>query len=470
MAIDVINSVFGGLLMSSDASGLKVWQKVFYGLGDMTGTISFTIVQFLFIYYLTDVAGLAAALAGAVYLIGSFLQAVLNPVAGYLSDTARSRFGRRRIFFLATFAPYALGFFLLWVIPSGLSQLALFFIALAVFVFFIAVSVFYLTPYAAYSMELEGGYDGRTSLVAYRMFVSILLGLAAAVFPKMLADGFGGGAPGYLWMGLVFAVPLLFGPLFVFFARREAPFNQAPKERFWRKFRATFKNRHFVKALLIYVFTWVTVGFVQTFLIYYLKYVLVMEGDFELIVGVLMGVAVLALPLWVFISKKMDKRKAYILGVSVFLLFMLSLALPPDIIKPLIWVIVPFLGIGISCMHVMPTAIVPEAIELGSGKPGVSDQGTHFGVMNFTYNAAIAVVIQAGTALLTLVGYREATGGAFMEQPASAILAIRILVVAVPAVLLTAGIITAARFRIGRKEHAEYLGARSPDVGQQAPH
>ncbi len=447
--------------MGQDASGLKVWQKIFYGLGDMTGTISYTVIQFLFAYYLTDVVGLSASLAWIVMFVVPFLQAFFNIIAGYASDTAQSRFGRRRIFFIATVIPYAVTFFLLWIIPAGVPQTVIFFMALGFYTLYTAVNAFYATPYATYSMELEGGYDGRTSLVAYRMFVSIFFGLVAAVLPTMLVDGFGGGNPGYMWMGLVFAVSLLGGPLFVFFARKEEPFNHAPKEKVLPKFVSTLKNRHFVKAMLLYVFNWVAIAFVQTFLMYYLKYILRLDQDFDIIVGILMGVAVLALPLWVFISKKMDKRKAYILGVSVFLFFILSLALPAPVIKPFIWVITPLLGVGISCMHVMPSAIVPEAIELGSGKLSLKDQGTHFGVMSFFQSIGNAAMIPLAIAVLGWLGYKESTGGAYQQQPEAALTAIQVMVVTIPSLLLAGAIVSAALFRIGRKEHAGYIQSRT---------
>ena len=73
-------------------------------------------------FFLTNVVGLNAWMAGAVFLIGSIWDAVTDPLVGYLSDITRSRFGRRRVYFLFTAVPYAIFFFLIWMVPTTWSQ------------------------------------------------------------------------------------------------------------------------------------------------------------------------------------------------------------------------------------------------------------------------------------------------------------------------------------------------------------
>ena len=93
----------------------KVGMKtlVAYGMGDMYGGGAFMIVGMLFLFYLTEVVGLSPALAGMVFGIGKVWDAVSDPLMGYLSDRTRSRFGRRRVYFLAGIVPIALSFIIL---------------------------------------------------------------------------------------------------------------------------------------------------------------------------------------------------------------------------------------------------------------------------------------------------------------------------------------------------------------------
>ena len=69
--------------------------KAGYGIGDLGGNLFFTMGGFYFLFYLTDVVGLAAGLAGTALMVGKIWDAVTDPVVGYLSDRTRSRLGRQ---------------------------------------------------------------------------------------------------------------------------------------------------------------------------------------------------------------------------------------------------------------------------------------------------------------------------------------------------------------------------------------
>jgi len=208
------------------------------------------------------------------------------------------------------------------------------------------------------------------------------------------------------------------------------------------------KSRTFIKGVLIFVVTWTGVNVVQTLLIYYFKYVVEIPDQFEIVVAVLFGVTILALPLWVFLSKRLDKRKAFIIGAAIFGAGLCVLLLSANAVLSVLWVLVPVLGIGLSALHVMPTAIMPEAIEAATG--GKSGEGAHYGIATLLYKISNALMQFGVLAILGAVGYIETTQETAVTQPASAISAIRLLLVLVPVALLIIGIISAALFKIGR--------------------
>jgi hypothetical protein len=76
-----------------------------------------SMIGVLFAIYLADVVGLNPALAAVSVFIGRTADYVNDPIMGYISDRARSRWGRRRPFILFGFIPYALTFALMWWIP-----------------------------------------------------------------------------------------------------------------------------------------------------------------------------------------------------------------------------------------------------------------------------------------------------------------------------------------------------------------
>ena len=99
--------------------------KLAYGLGQgAMGIKNFAFNIFLFFYY-SQVLGLDPVLASAVLFISLGFDAITDPLAGSISDSLRSRLGRRHGFMYASAIPMALAFYLVWSPPSGLGQLGL---------------------------------------------------------------------------------------------------------------------------------------------------------------------------------------------------------------------------------------------------------------------------------------------------------------------------------------------------------
>lgn len=448
--------------MKEQTQGLRVWQKICYGLGDVTPTLSNTIIGFLYVFFLTDVVGLSATLAGTVFLLGSAWDAFTDPMAGYLSDITRSRLGKRRIYFLATALPYAVSFFLIWLPAPQWGQLGIFCYATATYMLYRTVSTLFIVPYTTYGMEIEEAYDGRTSLMGYRFFFSILLGLVAAAVPELITTlpldpAVPAGTPsraGYLLMAVIFSIPLVISPIVVFFAYREQPYNQSPRTSFRRRVLDTFRNKPFVQSLVIYMCAWMTIEFIQGLLIYYLNNVIGQGENFALIAGIILGMAVVSLPFWVLISKKLDKRKAYILGLGCFAALVLLLLLPAGAVNALLWYIIPVIGFAMGSMHMIPNALIPEAIEAGGDKYNSRSDGVYFGVVTCCEKLGMAILMQAALAIMDACGYISAESSQAVAQPDAAVASIRLLIALVPALLAAAGIFTASRFAIGRAESA----------------
>jgi glycoside/pentoside/hexuronide:cation symporter, GPH family len=265
----------------------------------------------------------------------------------------------------------------------------------------------------------------------------------------MIWDSAPAPSQGFLIMAIIFAVPITVSPLFPFFAWREPAVLPEHESKFFEDFKNALKSGHFRKGALIYISTWAGIGAVEAVLLYYFKYVVGLYDQFSLVAGVMFGVAILALPLWVFISKKLDKRKAFIIGASAFGALLCVLLLPAPAVIAVLWVIVPLLGIALSSLHVMPTAILPEAIEAVSGSVG--GQGTNYGILSFIYTAINGLALWGVSGILSLSGYIESEENVFVAQPQSALDTIHIIIAAVPVILLVIGIIAAARLKISRQ-------------------
>jgi len=69
---------------------MTVKEKLAFGYGDLGLSISWTIIGFYFLFYLTDVAQVNAAWAGFAILIGKVWDAFSDPLFGGFSDKTTS--------------------------------------------------------------------------------------------------------------------------------------------------------------------------------------------------------------------------------------------------------------------------------------------------------------------------------------------------------------------------------------------
>ncbi len=394
---------------------------------------------------MTDVVGIRPSLAGAVVLMGNFWDAITDPFVGWLSDRSNNRFGRRRIWVLGSAIPLGISFALIWSVPQGLGQAATFAYSSIFYMLYIFMITSFMVPYTTLGMELTNDYDERTSLAMWRMIFNIGLSLPATILPKMLVDALPDIRSGYSAMGWIIGLSIMIFPIFVIFAGKERQ-KVTDDKPFLNSLLESLKFKPFRQAVLMYIFAWLPIKFLMAAMLYYFKYYLENPSAFELTMGVMMVVATLSLPLWNYVSKRLDKRRAYILGLGIFSIVILSLLLPKSVVSTILLPVAVLIGIGVSALQLMPAAIVPEAIDAGISSGVAASEGIWNGVVTFVQKTASALAIFGLGVVLDIVGY---DANAAVQTPGT-ITALKMLVAVVPAILTILGIMVARGFRIGR--------------------
>jgi glycoside/pentoside/hexuronide:cation symporter, GPH family len=426
--------------------------KWIYGSGDLGFSLTNTILSVYFALFLTDVVGVKPSIAAIAIFIGSTWDYVNDPIVGYISDRTRSRWGRRRPFLLFGALPFAATFLLLWWKPPFVSPVALGVYYSIAFAVYDTAATFVYMPYFALTPELSGDYDERTGLTSTRMFFSILGSLIAFTLPLWVVDGFHPEhANRVLMMGAIFgffsALPLFL----VFLNTRERPEFMNKEQALGVKdsIKATWQNRPFVFGLIMFMFNGVTMSIIQVILLYYIKYVVEREAQSDTIMATIFVVAMLTLPLWVWVSKRLNKRWAYISGVSFLAVILIVLAtLTPATGFVFIMVLCVLAGIGVSAMHVMPWAILPDAIEYGEWKTGERQEGMFYSLITLAQKVATSIAVPAALLVLEATGYIPNSA----TQPASAITGIRLVAGLIPAFTISMGILFTILYPLGRDD------------------
>jgi GPH family glycoside/pentoside/hexuronide:cation symporter len=433
---------------------LPMWRKLMYGSGDLGFSLTSTIIAAYFLFFLTGVVGVHAGVASIALLIGKNWDWINDPLFGYISDHTRTRWGRRRPFLLFGPVPYAIIFALMWWRPPLHGDIALVIYYAVVYVFYEAAATMIYMPYFALTPELTSDYDERTSLVSLRAFFSIFGSLLAFSLPEIIVNGFiPEHASNVLLMGILFAI-LAAAPMYVvFFGTRERPeFIEQKQPGLLQSIKDSIQNRPFVFGTVIYLFTWVTIDILQTILIFFITYVVIREANTTIIMATIFVVAIFALPVWTWTSRHMNKRYAYIIGMVFFTAVLLVLInLTPATPLYIILGLCVLAGMGVSAAHVIPWAIIPDAIEFGELKTGGRHEGMYYSLISLAQKIASGIAIPGTGLLLEFTGFIPNSA----QQPASAILGIRLLTGPIPAVMMFIGIVFALLYPLGRESYTQ---------------
>jgi Na+/melibiose symporter-like transporter len=203
---------------------------------------------------------------------------------------------------------------------------------------------------------------------------------------------------------------------------------------------------------------------IEANLLYYIKYVVKRENMSEVIMATIFVTAIFSLPLWDWISKKFNKRMAYIYGIAFWAIVQILL-ITVTAATPLFYLLslCVLAGLGVGAAHVLPWAMIPDAIEVDELETGERHEGMFYSLVTLFGKATNSIAVPLALAVLDLSGYIPNAA----EQTRSTLTGIRLVVGPIPAVLLLGGIIFALLYPLTRQEHHDVvnkLNARRKNV------
>lgn len=444
--------------MKPKSAALPLRTKLLFSTGDLSTSIPLAILMFFQLYFLTDVAGLRPDYAGWSIGLSRIWDAVNDPLFGLLSDRIRTRWGRRRALLLFGAAPLGLTFMLMWIVPPfGQLGMAIYY-ALAFILFDTCFTVVHV-GYNALTPEMTHDYDERSSLNGFRMVFSIVGTLGAIILATVLGWSISDPRQLFLTLGIGLGAAAILPVLIVFKITHEEPAENLPDPLPLRvALRQTLSNRPFRQVMGLYLLSWTSASILAAVLVYYANYYLRIPEQANYFVLIAEGSAILFIPFWVWVSRKLDKRRAFILGSVSWVAILLGIAvLRPDQVG-LAYTLAALSGSGIATAYVIPWSMVPDVIENDQLRTGQRREGSFYAFASFFQKLATGAALWGMAQALNLTGYlTPSTVGELPVQPESALNAIRFFVGPVPAVLLALAVVFALRYSITRASHQETL-------------
>jgi glycoside/pentoside/hexuronide:cation symporter, GPH family len=427
-----------------------------YALGSI-GTAAFgTVPGLLLLYYLTDVLGVAAGVAGLVVFAPKAWDVVLNPWIGNRSDRTESRWGPRRPWMLAGGLALPPLFVVIFAGPSTPPELAAVWVAGA---FLLAATAYgcFQVPYVAQPAEITDDPGERATLMSWRVAALALGILLAGAGAPAVVDAFGGGRGGYLAMAVFVALLLAGGMLGAVAGTRNAPtLTRVHSEGgLVDGLREAWRSRPFRVLLVGFVVQALGIGVMLAGVPYYSEQVLGDPAAGTLLFVALVAPAILVMPLWLRFSRRRGKRSGLL---AASLLFAGAAALLMVVQHGQTAAAIPLVvgvGIGYAGMQMFPLAMLPDVIAADEAASGARRAGVFTGVWTAAETLGLAVGPGLLGGLLALAGYVSTSGDDVVAQPAAADTTVLLGFSLLPAVLVLASLPVLARYRLAPLPHRD---------------
>ena len=170
----------------SDHRPVSIGRKVAYGFGSVAFGVKSNGFDYFFLIFYSQVMGVSAYLVSLALMIALIMDALSDPLIGYLSDNTRSRWGRRHPFMYAAAIPASVAYYFVWNPPAGLQGDALFPYIVTLAILVRTLITVYEIPSSSLVAEMSDDYDERTSMLSYRYFFGwtggTLMGAFATIF------------------------------------------------------------------------------------------------------------------------------------------------------------------------------------------------------------------------------------------------------------------------------------------------
>jgi GPH family glycoside/pentoside/hexuronide:cation symporter len=215
---------------------------------------------------------------------------------------------------------------------------------------------------------------------------------------------------------------------------------------------AAVKNKPFLYAAGIFLLGLTALDITQATLLYFLKYHLHLEENYDLVFGLLFVAALLSFPLWNWVASRWDKKRAVIFGM-IFLAVSITVMgfMRPEWGLPVLLIFSALVGIGLGAVQVLTWSMIPDAVEWDELQTGQRHEGMFYSLVQTLRKVGSSLSLPFVLLMLEWTGYVANAP----TQPRSTILGIQSLIGPIPATFLLLGIFLAARYPLDRKRFAE---------------
>lgn len=434
--------------------------KVIWGVAALgTSFISGTFSALLTIFY-QDYLGVGAkwiAIASGIYAVWNALN---DPIFGYITDSTRSKHGRR-IPYMRFTAPFlALSFILVWLAPRGAGDMVLFWWMLGTMVFYDGCYTIIGLVYSALLPEVTESDAERNGLQISASLFGLLGMLLGFIVPDMVRPK--GGDTSILPLQISMVVVALFSMACILLTAskvKERPeFTKVDKPiALWPSLKFTFTSKSFL-ILVAQNFMSILMSSLVLGMLYYL-------ADYVLQMNTMIVLACLFIPLLAGVPvTNLIRKKLGVSGAQQLLLFIAGVGLIAITFVPKVLILpcIALAGFGLAGPQTLTNVLFGQVADEDELRSGVRREGAFFGVNALITKPAQSIAIAIVPWILELTRFvtrNSNNGQIFLNQPPEAIFGIKVLAGLIPGAAMVIGAIILFWYPL-QGQHLEEIKAK----------
>ena len=414
--------------------------KFYWGVAALgTSLISGIYGGLLTIFY-QDYLGLGARWIGIAATIYALWNAINDPLFGYITDNTRSKHGRR-IPYMRFTAPFlALTFILVWFAPPQAGQQALFWWMLVTMLLYDTFYTIIGLVYSALLPEVAESDAHRNDLQISSSLFAMLGTLLGFLIPDMVRPKAGETSlvPLYVAMIIVGVVSMILILITTFKVKERPEFSVVDDPvPLWDAIKFTFTSKSFLVLVAENFMAILMSSLILGSIFYLADYVL--QWPAMQLLAFLFIPLILGIPL-----TTLFRRWLGVVGAQQFLLVLagvglISVAFVP---KALIPVCIALAGLGLAGPQTLTNILFAQVADEDELRSGARREGAFFGVNALITKPAQSIAIWITPFILERTSFitrASNLGEIFLDQPAEAILGIKLFSGVMPGVACLLG-------------------------------
>ena len=442
----------------------NITTRACYGSGAIVFAFSFSAVNMLAFPILNLGLGMSATLVGVVLAIGRLWDSFSDPVMGWISDNAHTRWGRRRPFILLGGLLCALTFPLIWFVPTGWSESMQFYWVLVAALFFYTATTIYSVPYLSLGYEIDPDPMARTKLQAWRTYFGSVAFLALPWFYRWAqADVFPDVMTGIRWITVAAGAVFFLCALPVFWGCRErtdAVTRNLQKTPLLQGLRETLTNRPFLILVLGIVTSVLCIPMLVASLGLYVNIYHVFGGDTKLGAAytaafstAMFACKFILVPVGVYLTGRFGKLRVVKATLWLGLIASLSkyVLYTPD--APwLQFANVLLLAPSVTVFWLLVDPLKADCADYDEWQTGRRRSATYAAVANWIEKASMSIVLLGSGLLLDWSRFDPGLGA---EQPEGTVWILRTAFAVIPAVAYAVALLALRFYSLTDERMAE---------------